>query len=349
MDPQPHRRSVGLTDALALVAITAIGVWLGLALRPASTAIPPASGSTAQGSSPLARQTKAASNTAIADIAPRESNPATPTRQITTTVRAKPSAALPPADQPIQQTYAALAARGRAGDVAAALRLQKDLDTCRDARNAAAGYRSGSVAPGKSVDELARIDRIQQRTLSDLRRCEGVSRAQVLEAEDWLRQAALSGDPEAMLCNATFPAAGREDTLSPEWRRYTFRWRDEAPGMAERALFAGLPEAAGVLAAMYSPVPDVSFSASIGLIGDRPDLAYFYARIYRDHAATQWKAADQQAWDRRAARLDANTRMALDLQAAALEARIVFSAPMMKRASATGACTGQTMLAITPQ
>jgi hypothetical protein len=324
----PHQ-SPRISDFLGWIAIAAIGVALGVSLRPRPEH------KHIEANAPAARAV--ATNSSVSEGAKETPDTATsPTPSPGPPPAAVPakSVELPPKSQGAAKTYAELAPRAHAGDIKAARRLADDLQQCAQKLQIMEMMANVSEpVANMSEGELADFEATQQGLQAQAAGCEGLTRAQSLEAADLLRQAALGGDGEAALCSAMNPADFRSiDVLSPAWRRYARRWQEEAPGMAERALLAGIPEAANLLAAMNSAVGDFSATGARGLLGDHPDRAYLYTRIYLDHAAAgRMQASAQAALNEHGARLDAATRATLDAQARALEARIAFEPPIWNR------------------
>lgn len=260
-----------------------------------------------------------------------------------------PVAPLPSRDLPLAGYYDELAQRARDGDAAAARRLADDLHDCatrerqldmaerlldgtqrgrgRRARAALADddatYDTGSFADRR----LDAAERFVEHAIAAEKRCAGVTRETLAQSADWIRQAALSGDPEAKLCYAIAPNEWNRDVLSPQWVDWTERWNAESPTLVRQAFESGLPEAAAVLSAMYSPWQPRDARPWSERLGDDPYWAYAYAVV-----AQQTLSADQSArWSAlmrtHAARLSAEQIARADAWAGEARARIRFQAP----------------------
>ncbi len=148
----------------------------------------------------------------------------------TATTPAKPSAntrttPLPTRDVPIATYYDALAQQARNGDAQAARRLADDLYECasqerqldmaerlmdrggRGGRRgrggpgmpggAAGGSEPGeAISPEEIVDRrLQAAERFVENAIATQKRCEGVDPAALSKSSEWIREAALAGDP----------------------------------------------------------------------------------------------------------------------------------------------------------
>ncbi|WP_374472731.1 hypothetical protein [Arenimonas sp.] len=217
---------------------------------------------------------------------------------------------LPPQDAPLAQILPDLHARANAGDRRAACRLGMELLRCQhlgtwDALisrfkkgDAEAEYEAeGNLAAANAVAEerLWRIERIQQ--------CRGVPEKMRSQGAYYLRQAALAGDPHAMLAYAEgqhWSPDGRGIALGPEFDR----WRQEAPGMIHAALRAGNPTAAFTL--QWSYFDDLGFLSA--MIPDDTYRGYVYhllaVRLF-GHRENQRLARDMDAASMERARQEA--------------------------------------------
>jgi hypothetical protein len=156
---------------------------------------------------------------------------------------------------------------------------------------------AGNLAAANSVAEerLWRIERLQQ--------CRGVPADLHGQGARYLRQAALAGEPHAMVAyaegqhwtpNVRGIAIGRDFDL----------WRQEAPGMVHAALRAGNPTAAFMLQMSYSD--DFGFLSA--LVPDDRYRSFVYhllsVRLFGIRENTAW-ARDLGAADMERARLEA--------------------------------------------
>lgn len=178
-----------------------------------------------------------------------------------------PPAPLPPPDAPLAQVLPGLRATADAGDRRAACRLGMELLRCQHlgawnrqmerfmGEQAEAAYESeGNLAAANQVAEekLWRIERLAQ--------CRAVPADLQAEGARYLRQAALAGDPYAMLAYAEghhWPPSSRGIALDPMFDQ----WRREAPAMMHAALRAGNPTAAFILQINYSD--DLGFLSAL--------------------------------------------------------------------------------------
>lgn len=331
MDDTPPRSPFRFRDVAVPILLAASGFLIGRELRPAPTAQAPVAARTVPSASRNADAVTFPATSPIRSTAlPSDHAVTAPS---TVSLRAPSAAPLPPATQPVARTYAELAPRARDGDATAAKRLAEDLARCsQTARNdAIVGRYPDPEHPERGIGSELRA--MPARTSES---CAEITREQSLEAADWMHRAALAGDAEAMLCVALNPVDFRADLLTPEWRSHAQSWREEAPGMAERALLAGLPEAASLLAGMYGGAPAAGqIDMWRGIEGDQPDRAYFYTRIYLEHAAPRMQPNAQAALDRYGVRLDAATRATLDAQARSFAARIAFRPPVLDQLADT--------------
>ncbi len=159
---------------------------------------------------------------------------------------------LPPPDLPLAQAYDALVERGKRGDATAACRLAIGLGNCSRARQRSrfAGdlerdLARGDRTPERAIEAIARFEQSAE-TLGE--RCEGISDAQLAQAFDWQRQAAILS-PRDRLDFILDPRLDRRDFLSDldrwaEYRRLALPW-------LEQAALAGDPAAIIVAARVY--------------------------------------------------------------------------------------------------
>lgn len=209
-------------------------------------------------------------------------------------------AALPPPDAPLAQVLPALQASADAGDRRAACRLGMELLRCQhlgtwDALmskvmggDAEMEFEErGNLAAANSIAEerLSRIEGLQQ--------CRSVPESLRSQGGRYLRQAALAGEPHAMLAYAEghhWPPDGRGVALGADFDL----WRQEAPAMMHAALRAGNPTAAFMLQMNYSD--DFGFLSA--MIPDDTYRSYVYhllsARLF-GHRERQALARDLDA------------------------------------------------------
>ena len=186
-----------------------------------------------------------------------------PRRGDTPRVRRAPSGnasqPLPADGTPLAEAYDALAARARAGDNAAAMRLAFDLTRCTSRAGADAEALDAMDAGAPPVEDavLARLDADSRRKLeADAARatafCRGVASEKVEKRGEWLLLAAERGDAEAMVCFASAPNDFAPPQLSDAWFDWSRRWRDRAPAFAETAYAQGRVDMLAILAEVYS-------------------------------------------------------------------------------------------------
>lgn len=170
-----------------------------------------------------------------------------------------PSQPLPPAEAPLPLVYPSLQARADAGDGQAACRLGIELLRCQRLARfkdytkqhllhaEAEATKAGDL---DLADELARAN-LHYREIGLA--CAALPPALIERGAHYLRQAALAGEPEAMLRYADGQGFRQSPwdygyLRSPEFDH----WRREAPGMIERALALGRPEAVHLLASAHT-------------------------------------------------------------------------------------------------
>ncbi|GMV30952.1 MAG: hypothetical protein AMXMBFR59_30770 [Rhodanobacteraceae bacterium] len=266
-----------------------------------------------------------------------------------TTASRPPATPLPSRDLPLTSYYDELAQRARDGDASAARRLADDLYECAtrerqldmaerllDGAQRGRGRRArAAMADDDAMDDAATFadrrlnaaERFVENAIAAEKRCAGIAPDTLSESADWIRQAALSGDPEAQLCYAIAPNEWNRDVLSPQWVDWAERWNGESPALVRRAFESGLPEAAAVLSTMYSPWQPRDARPWSERLGDDPYWAYAYAVV-----AQQTLSADQSAhWSAvmrtHASRLTAEQVSRADAWAAEARARILFQPP----------------------
>lgn len=207
--------------------------------------------------------------------------------------QATPSAPLPPIDTPLGKVYADLAARARNGDTAAAMRLVYDLQRCKQREFMASfttvvANRFRSEA-GAATAKQMHDDNIQlERNLDYLDKmdafCAGITTAQIDRRGEWLHEAALDGDPEAMVCYANNPFDFGPKLLSDGWFDWAEQWRVDAPQFVAQAFGAGQADVIPLLQDAYSDmrITDTRYTTyQFGqLMAPDPTLSYAYALLF---------------------------------------------------------------------
>lgn len=254
------RRALGLAVALALVAAALWHGWPRVA---------------PQGPSPVPQATD--TDLPLPEPAPAE----------TQDRKAADIAPLPPENAPLAGIIGTLASRADAGDSKAACRLGMELLRCEQLEDYASILTAPSDPPKDEVGDSARqgsaVDDYMKRErawiLERLEQCEAVPAALLAEGPRYLEQAALAGEPEAMVRYAEghhWPPSGRSMMVGQDFDR----WRRNAPGMMRRALEGGYPGAAFLLMIAYQD--DFGFHAA--LVPNDPYqsmvMNLLYARLY---------------------------------------------------------------------
>jgi hypothetical protein len=226
------------------------------------------------------------------------------------------SVSMPSPQLPIGDAFASLQARAEGGDSLAACRLGVELMNCQRLDAFGPDYddwlaRGERQAEREGKLELANEFAIARLWRAELRQgCAGLPESLLSEANHYLRQAALAGQPEAMIRYA----AG--EGLMASHLSYRFIatpafdvWRREAHPLLMRALERGVPEAAlllaethsgnaGLLAMLVPPDPIEAHASQIltrRLFGDDPALGRLapLARIDGDPRAEAEAFADR--------------------------------------------------------
>jgi hypothetical protein len=191
---------------------------------------------------------------------------------------------LPVAGAPLRETYAELSARAQNGESAAAKRLFFDLQRChaRKTQMQMLDLYASPEQPTSAKSEQAKriLDKLD---VSDAL-CAGIAGDQIEQRGEWLREAALDGDAEAMVCYAAMPNDFGPSFLSDAWFDWMQRWRDEAPALVERADAAGQADVVALLRDAYTE--QIIFGERISIYGishltaPDPVRAYAYALLY---------------------------------------------------------------------
>ncbi|PZO09371.1 MAG: hypothetical protein DCF27_05535 [Lysobacteraceae bacterium] len=210
---------------------------------------------------------------------------------------------MPPQDAPLAQSIGPLQQRADRGDRKAACRLAMELLRCDyvaywagSQANAGFDHEAELLREGK----IAAADAAASRELHQLERlmdCRAVPEALKARGAHYLVQAARAGEPEAMLRYADgqyWRPDGRGVLSDPGFEA----WRREAPGMLQRALESGYPDAAIYLHIAHAS--DVGFMAS--LIRDDPEQAlaarHLHARLFGRRSPLGHRGLDAAAQQR---------------------------------------------------
>lgn len=220
---------------------------------------------------------------------------------------------LPARDLPITSYYDELVLQAADGDAAAARRLADDLYECatrerqldmaerllnrggrgRGPRQPPVDADGERMSPEDFADQrLQAAERFVENAVVAEKRCAGLPDEALSRSADFIRQAALSGDPEAQLCYALAPNEWNRGVLSPQWVDWAERWNTESPGFVRQAFESGLPEAAAVLSNMYTAWQPREGRPWSGRLGEDPYWAYAYAAVAQQtlssDQATRW-------------------------------------------------------------
>ena len=140
-----------------------------------------------------------------------------------------------------------------AGDARAACRLGTDLLRCRfvagwsDEQIEQMASRESELAAKGNLDQANSIAMTLLRHAELQRLCAGLDETLLARGGQYLRQAALAGEPDAVVryaAGGAFRATGSNSFIAtPEFDQ----WRREAPGLLQEALAAGDPGAALVM------------------------------------------------------------------------------------------------------
>ncbi len=161
---------------------------------------------------------------------------------------------MPPADREFGLALPDLKTRADAGDRKAACRLASGLLRCLHAPALWGGTDIAELerqTEANGQPEVANYFAEEQAWLLEVAsECRDVPDGIKNEGARYLRQAALAGDPAAMLAYGSgqhFNPSGRGIAVGPAFDT----WRREAPVMLRRALLAGHPSAAPALSMAY--------------------------------------------------------------------------------------------------
>lgn len=231
----------------------------------------------------------------------RHETPASPTATTDSADNAEPT---------IPRAIAELVVRAGAGDAKAACQLGFELLRCHEGARAFDRTMLKLLAEDERTNEangdLAAANKLAEQQALQLVRaqaCRDIPANLRGRGSYYLRQSALAGDPSGMLAYGLgyqFSPSGRGMLVDPTFEA----WREEAPLMLERALFAGQPSAASTLAWGYRD--DSGHPSS--LIPDDPYRAAVYHLLW----TRLFRRSEQHAWlgklapeELRSARLEA--------------------------------------------
>lgn len=192
---------------------------------------------------------------------------------------------LPPWGQPLGANLALVRVRADAGDARAACRLGVELALCGqsganhaphiEAARRLALQQGQSPAQADAAADTAR-GQLVQRNQDPARYCEGMDRSLRGQAGAYLRKAALAGNRDALLRYAQGAFFGQAGSDQDQYRYLhdpAFgHWYREAVPMLQRALRAGDPMAAQLLADAYAD----DRTPLDALLPDDPVQAYSY-------------------------------------------------------------------------
>ena len=219
------------------------------------------------------------------------------------------SSDLPAEGIPLANTYDHLVRLSNAGSSAASMRLFSDLTKCKNraAKMAFLNYYSFSptvddrTVVSQPADGLGPVRQAAKKSLDELdstdELCHGITTAQTDQRGEYLRQAALQNDPEAMVCYATSYELGPR-YLSDAWFDYASRWQQEAPYFAQKAFDAGQTDILLPLIGALAPDdPDSHKTYRLSeVVKPNQQLAYALALLYLRLVPTdQLEQARQQA------------------------------------------------------
>ena len=227
------------------------------------------------------------------------SGPATPTATPPATAQEVPPgrtvqaakaarAPLPPADAPITDIATSLQIRADAGDSLAACRLGMELLRCQQVPDEFADQHFQELERQEKYNrengDTQRAERIaagRRASLEIRAACREIPKTLRDRAHHSLRQAALAGEPDALLRYASGESLGlmgRFDRLtSPDLDA----WRREAPELLQRALAAGQPEAVQLLAEAHRPGDEATTTIIGWVIPNDPIQAHAYSLLQR--------------------------------------------------------------------
>jgi hypothetical protein len=192
-----------------------------------------------------------------------------------------PTAPMPPENTPLAQTFDALSARARHGDVAAMERLLRGLTRCEN--QSSIGYRPYDEVDPNATRSQAELAELHAEFESARVFCDGVVARHYDDLPEWLERAAEAGDAEAMFCYAVESPMRRARTTSPAWLDLRRRYIAHARDYAERAFAQGYVTAAWTLYASYADAqPGIPDWYAIPPGTPDRERAYAFARLQAD-------------------------------------------------------------------
>lgn len=236
-------------------------------------------------------------STASEQVAPEVSSATgdgQPPRQPPAPVRPGPAARkgdpLPPIGTPLKDLFADLQARANAGDVAAAMRLFRDVNRCNrlrgsEWRNASASdeltsRKTDNMTPEqlRTYQHLLDAMELRQRSISETQKlCDGASAEMLDSLVPNIAQAARLGDEEARACYlGRGPLYDSRSLLEhPEALQ---SYRDDARSLIEAGLASGDWRVVDLLQQAYEPGAQGLLA---GVVGTDPLQHYRYLKLYR--------------------------------------------------------------------
>ncbi|HEX4853343.1 hypothetical protein [Arenimonas sp.] len=152
-------------------------------------------------------------------------------------------------DTPLADIAPALQARADAGDAQAACRLGVDLLRCQALAYLTDDRAQAMAKQERELTEKGELDAANNTAAKLLemvelqRQCAGLDEDLIARGGHYLRQAALAGEPDAVVRYAAGGAFGQSGSMNfittPEFDQ----WRREAPALVQRALETGQPGA----------------------------------------------------------------------------------------------------------
>jgi hypothetical protein len=216
------------------------------------------------------------------------------TAQPAQTSAAHPPPQLPAEGTPLAKTFDQLVALASAGDSPSAMRLYSDLTRCSSRAKqlrlvnhlSFPNQRSseGVINPGAAEVKITELTgKVLDKLDASDQFCEGVGEDKLERRGEILRQAALDGDPEAMVCYAMSTLDVGPKYLSDAWFDYAQRWSQEAPDFAIRAFDSGQADVIPLLIDAYAPnnadtLRQYQFSE---LVQPDPSMAYRLAVLFQ--------------------------------------------------------------------
>lgn len=265
------RRALALLLAIALCTAAVIAWW------------------------PKARPPVASVSSPAAELALPAPAPFADTPPAATTASASaPATRRRASDTRLADIAATLQARADAGDAYAACRLGTDLLRCGRLSNYPADFADSLERREQAREAMGNLDEADTTALVllrylDLQRtCEGLDPRLIARGGHYLRQAALAGQPDAVIRYAKGDAFNNGHDFRFITHPEFDQWRQEAPGLMQQSLTAGDPGAVLLmlhahaghgLLGMLTPADALEAQSAAALarrvFGDQIDLGYF--------------------------------------------------------------------------